>query len=923
MLDSFQSRRPLAVGEKHYTICALEALGRRHDLTRLPFAIKVLLENLLRHEDGRVVTADQVDALAEWDPHDSAPPEIRFTPSRVLLQDFTGVPALVDLAAMREAVQALAGNPARVNPINPVDLVIDHSVQVDVFGRADAAELNARLEAERNRERYAFLRWGQHAFHNFRLVPPDTGIVHQVNLEYLASGVCTRQDGDALMAFPDTLVGTDSHTTMINALGVLGWGVGGIEAEAAMLGQPLSLVAPQVVGVRLSGELAEGATATDLVLTITAMLREVEVVGKFVEFFGQGLDHLALADRATIANMAPEYGATCAFFPSDEETLRYLHLTGRSADQVALVEAYARTQGLFRTTGPVHPAYSEVIDLDLARVEPCLAGPRRPQDRVPLRRAQAAFRRAVHRLEEQRSGAAAKNRDLSRFQGEGGNTAIAAEEAHHAGAAAVEYAGQRFLLRDGAVVIAAITSCTNTSNPALLLAAGLVARRARQRGVTVRPWVKTSLAPGSQAVTAYLREAGLLEDLEALGFHLVGYGCTTCIGNSGPLPEPISEVLYRDELIAAAVISGNRNFEGRIHPQVQMNYLASPPLVVVYALTGTMDIDPINSPIAEDREGRPVFLRELWPSPGEVHALAERLVSPATFHSAYANVYEGNARWNALETPAHDAYQWAADSTYIRHPPFFVGMEREPTSLEPIEGARVLALLGDSVTTDHISPAGAIAVDSPAGTYLVERGVQPTEFNSYGARRGNHEVMMRGTFANIRLRNRLAPGREGGFTRHLPTGETLTIFEAAQRYAAEGVPLIVIAGKEYGTGSSRDWAAKGPSLLGVRAVLARSFERIHRSNLVGMGILPLEFERDSDLETLNLDGTERFTISLPQEPEREVDVVAYAEDGTEKVRFGVLARIDTPQEWDYFRHGGILRHAVRRLADSTEYRREP
>jgi aconitate hydratase len=913
MTDSFNARSTLEVDGREYEIFRLDSLAGDYDLARLPYSLKILLENLLRNEDGVNVTPDDISALAAWDPQAEPGTEIAFTPARVILQDFTGVPAIVDLAAMRDAVDGLGGDPGRINPLAPAELVIDHSVQVDVFGKADARDLNTRLEFQRNNERYGFLRWGQRAFDNFKVVPPGTGIVHQVNLEYLARVVFERERDGRVQAYPDTLVGTDSHTTMINGLGVLGWGVGGIEAEAAMLGQPVTMLIPQVVGFRLDGRLPEGATATDLVLTVTQMLRARGVVGKFVEFFGDGLADLPLADRATIANMAPEYGATCGIFPVDDETLRYLELTGRPPQQIALVEAYAREQGMFRIDGAPHAAYSDQLELDLGSVEPSLAGPKRPQDRIALSSAKPIIVKAMHALQEERSGRTSRNRDLARFADEGGGTAVAAEEAHHTGVETVEYADQLFELRDGAVVIAAITSCTNTSNPAVMVAAGLLASKARERGLSVKPWVKTSLAPGSKVVSDYLAQAGLLDDLEALGFHVVGFGCTTCIGNSGPLPEPISDAIQKGDLIACSILSGNRNFEGRIHPDVRMNFLASPPLVVAYALAGTMDLDAYREPLAHDPLGNPVYLRDIWPTQDEVSRVIAGNIDPNMFRRSYETVFAGDDTWQSMKVPEGEQYRWDEASTYIRHPPYFEGMSRKPEGLTPIKGGRVLCLLGDSVTTDHISPAGAIMPDSPAGEYLVSHGVSPGDFNSYGSRRGNHEVMMRGTFANIRLRNQLAPGTEGGWTAHLPGNEQMTIFDAAERYRDEQVPLLVIAGKEYGSGSSRDWAAKGPMLLGVKAVIAESYERIHRSNLIGMGILPLQFNDGESAKALGLSGSERYDIEDLQQGARQVTVVATPDAGDAR-RFTARVRIDTPKEWEYYLNGGILHYVIRQLA---------
>jgi aconitate hydratase len=867
-----------------------EALGiDASAVARLPFSMKVLLENLLRFEDGGLtVSVDDIREVAAWAERCTSSREIQMRPARVLMQDFTGVPAVVDLAAMRDAIARLGGDPQRINPLVPVDLVIDHSVMVDEFGTPTAFEENVALEYARNLERYEFLRWGQSALRNFRVVPPGTGICHQVNLEYLAQVVWTSEGPDGRMiAYPDTLVGTDSHTTMVNGLGVLGWGVGGIEAEAAMLGQPMSMLIPEVVGVRLSGALAEGVTATDLVLTITQMLRAKGVVGRFVEFCGPGLDALTLADRATIANMAPEYGATCGFFPIDAETLAYLRLTGRDPHRVALVEAYAKAQGLWRDAASPDPLFTDLLELDLGRVEPSLAGPRRPQDRVLLEHVDESF-----------------EAELSGGYGKAG-----------AGDTRVPVAGAGHDLGHGDVVIAAITSCTNTSNPNVLVAAGLVARKAREKGLTSRPWVKTSFAPGSQVVTDYMRKSGLQDDLDAIGFNLVGYGCTTCIGNSGPLPQPISGAIQQADLVAAAVLSGNRNFEGRISPDVKANYLASPPLVVAYALKGTVREDMRQTPIGTGSDGEPVYLRDIWPSNAEVAAMVQGAVTPEMFRARYADVFNGDARWQAIRVTGGDTYAWNPASTYVQNPPYFDGLTMIPEPVADIVGARALALFGDSITTDHISPAGSIKADSPAGRWLSERQVPRAEFNSYGARRGNHEVMMRGTFANIRIRNRLAPGTEGGVTTHLPSGEIMPIYDAAMRYAAEGVPLVVLAGREYGTGSSRDWAAKGTKLLGVRAVLAESFERIHRSNLVGMGVLPLQFRDGEGAAPLALTGREIFTIAdlSSLRPRQTLAVRFVREDGSEGA-FETLCRIDTDNELAYFAAGGILPYVLRRLA---------
>jgi aconitate hydratase len=920
MPSSFDALATLDAGGQsfqYYKLAALRAGGL--DTTRLPFSLKILLENLLRHEDGVTVTADDIKALAEWDPKREPDREIAFRPSRVLLQDFTGVPAIVDLAAMRDAMKRLGGNPKKINPLQPVELVIDHSVQVDEAGTAGAFLTNARLEFERNRERYAFLRWGQSAFENFRVVPPDTGIVHQVNLEYLARVIFATEktNGSTPLAYPDTLVGTDSHTTMINGLGVLGWGVGGIEAEAAMLGQPVSMLVPQVVGFNLTGSLPEGATATDLVLTVTQMLRKKGVVGKFVEYFGSGLAGLPLADRATIANMAPEYGATCGLFPIDAETIRYLELTGRPARLIRLVEAYAKAQGMFHTQASPEAGYSDTLELDLGTVEPSLAGPRRPQDRVPLHNSKAAFEAALKELQSgrpTRTAPAASLPIVERFASEGGGTAIGAAEQ------AVESASASSApITHGSVVIAAITSCTNTSNPSVMIAAGLLAKKAVDRGLKTKPWVKASLAPGSKVVTDYLHDAGLDAYLDRLRFNLVGYGCTTCIGNSGPLPAPISEAIQRDDLVAVAVLSGNRNFEGRINPDVRANYLASPPLVVAYALAGTMDIDIYAEPLGTGSNGRPVFLKDIWPTQKEIAETILKSVRSEMFQTKYAEVFKGDETWSSLPVPRGDLYDWDEKSTYVKNPPYFHDMTVEPRPVAPIVRARVLAVLGDSITTDHISPAGSIKVDSPAGRYLLEHGVSAADFNSYGARRGNDEVMVRGTFANIRLKNRLAPGTEGGWTRHLPDGEQMTIFDASRRYLAEDVPLIVLAGKEYGSGSSRDWAAKGPKLLGIRAVIAESYERIHRSNLVGMGILPLQFKPGDSASGLRLTGEELYSIDGLFEAVasrfaqgRELTVTALG-PGQSSRSFTVLVRIDTPQEIRYYEHGGILPYVLRQL----------
>jgi aconitate hydratase len=898
--DSFGTQTTIQAGGENVYIRSLRILERAGfpRVGRLPYSLKVLLENVLRNEDARFVRTEDIEALARWDPADKTEKEIAFTPARVLLQDFTGVPAVVDLAAMREGIERLGGDAKRVNPLQPVELVIDHSVQVDHFAQPNAFDLNSRLEYQRNRERYAFLRWGQNAFRNFRVVPPGTGIVHQVNLEYLARVVCKEERKGVWWAFPDTLVGTDSHTTMVNGLGVVGWGVGGIEAEAAMLGQPISMLIPEVLGFKVTGRLPEGATATDLVLTITELLRKKGVVGKFVEFFGPGLEALTLADRATIGNMCPEYGATIAIFPIDEMALDYLRLTGRDERRVIMIEEYARAQGLYHTSQTPEAEYSEVIQLDLASIEPSLAGPRRPQDRVPLKHAKARFQGALQQM-------LAEPRKPAKAPASGGGVAVA--EAPPAIATELDH---------GSVVVAAITSCTNTSNPSVMIAAGLLAKKAVERGLTRKPWVKTSLAPGSQVVTDYLERAGLTPYLDALGFNLVGYGCTTCIGNSGPLPDDVSQVVRDRGLVVCSVLSGNRNFEGRIQSQVRANYLASPPLVVAYALAGRMTVDLASEPLGSDRAGKPVYLRDIWPGEREIQQTMLEAVEADMFRRKYADVFKGDARWQELPAPAGDRYQWEPDSTYIRNPPYFESLEVDPEPPGDIAGARVLAVLGDSVTTDHISPAGSIQPDSPAGLYLIEHGVAPRDFNSYGARRGNHEVMMRGTFANIRLRNQLVPGVEGGFTAYLPGDEQMTIYDAAMRYQQERVPLIIIAGREYGSGSSRDWAAKGTALLGVRAVIAESFERIHRSNLVNMGVLPLQFKAGQTAASLRLTGRELFRIvgiASSLRPRGEVTVQASVGEG-KPTSFPAIVRIDTPEELVAFRHGGILPYVLRQLA---------
>ncbi len=914
MSNSYNARTTLNVGDKTYEIFSLKALEDKYKVSRLPYSLKILLENLLRTEDGVNVTKDDIEALAQWDAKAEPDKEIAFSPARVLMQDFTGVPAVVDLAAMRDAMKKLGGDPAKINPLAPAELVIDHSVMVDFFAQANAAEKNAEIEFERNKERYTFLRWGQQAFSNFKVVPPDTGICHQVNLEYLARTVFTKEEDGKTQAYPDTLVGTDSHTTMINGLGVLGWGVGGIEAEAAMLGQPITMLIPQVIGFKLTGSLPEGATATDLVLTITNMLREKGVVGKFVEYYGDGLANLPLADRATIANMSPEYGATCGIFPIDEETLTYLRLSGRSDEQVKVVEAYAKAQGMWREDGAADADYTDTMELDLSTVVPSIAGPKRPQDRIALTDAKSTISHHLGEMQEQRAGAPTQNEEIAGFEGEGGGTAVAAEESHHVGTVAVkDEDGNEYDLTDGAVVIAAITSCTNTSNPSVMVAAGLVAKKAHEKGLSRKPWVKTSMAPGSLVVTDYLNKSGLMPHLESQGFHVTGYGCTTCIGNSGPLSESITQAIHDGDLIVASVLSGNRNFEGRVHAEVQMNFLASPPLVVAYALAGRADIDINKEPLGQDQQGNDVYMKDIWPTQSEIQEAITAAIDSDMFQSSYATVFKGDERWNSLDVPESDLYNWDSKSTYVQNPPYFEGMGKQAEDFEPITGARVLALLGDSITTDHISPAGSIKVDSPAGKYLTDNGVEPKDFNSYGARRGNHEVMMRGTFANIRLRNKLLPGSEGGVTKHMPSGEEMSIYDAAMKYQSDNVPLIVIAGKEYGTGSSRDWAAKGTKLLGCRAVLAESFERIHRSNLVGMGVLPLTFKYGESAESLGLTGSETFDIEGLETGAKEVTIVAKSDAGEEK-RFQANVRVDTPKEWEYFNNGGILHYVLRQLA---------
>jgi aconitate hydratase len=891
MTDSYKAQTTLDVNDKQYTIRSLAALPA-DKVARLPYSLKILLENQLRFEDGVNVTRADIDALLGWDAKAAPSHEISFTPARVIMQDFTGVPCVVDLAAMREAIARLGGDPEKVNPLAPAELVIDHSVQVDEYGTAQALANNNRIEFERNGERYSFLRWGQSAFRNFKVVPPNTGIVHQVNLEFLGRVVFAK-DGTPPEAYPDTLVGTDSHTTMINGLGVLGWGVGGIEAEAAMLGQPVTMLIPQVIGFKLSGTLPPGTTATDLVLTVTEMLRKKGVVDKFVEFFGDGLASLPLADRATIGNMSPEFGSTCAIFPIDEETIRYLTLSGRPAEQVALVEAYARHQGMWRVNGQAPADYTDVLELDLGTVEPSLAGPSRPQDRVPLKTARSAYRVAYARQSEERKK---KNPGAT-------------------GTGTATVAGNSFEVKDGAVLIAAITSCTNTSNPYVLMAAGLVARNARKAGLTAKPWVKTSLAPGSRVVTDYLAAAGLLDELAGIGFNLVGYGCTTCIGNSGPLKPEISAAVKAGDVIGCSVLSGNRNFDGRVHPEIKQNYLASPPLVVAYSLAGSLDFDLQTQSLGTGSDGQAVYLKDIWPTPAEIAEFVHRHITSAMFKKSYAGVFDGDERWRAIKVPEGKIYAWDDASTYVKNPPYFDGMTMTPDGGGDIRGARVLGLFGDSITTDHISPAGNIAKASPAAQYLVAQGVQPADFNQYGARRGNHEVMMRGTFANIRLRNLLLPGTEGGITLHIGSGEQMSIFDAAMLYKAEGTPLVILAGKEYGSGSSRDWAAKGTMLLGVKAVIAESFERIHRSNLIGMGVLPLQFLPGQNAASLGLTGKECFDITGGSDGARKtVSVVATPDGGGKPIAFEARVRIDTPKEREYYRHGGILHYVLRQLA---------
>lgn len=915
MSDSFSTRSQLDVGGKTYDYFSLPTLGQRFDISHLPYSMKILLENLLRHEDGGItVGKDHIEAVARWNPAAEPDTEIAFMPARVVLQDFTGVPCVVDLAAMRDAVVKLGGRPEQINPLIPSELVIDHSVQVDVFGKPDALDLNGKIEFQRNQERYGFLRWGQKAFDNFKVVPPNTGIVHQVNLENLARVVMTADKDGKAVAYPDTVFGTDSHTTMINGIGVLGWGVGGIEAEAAMLGQPSSMLIPQVVGFKLTGKLPEGATATDLVLTVTQMLRKLGVVGKFVEFYGDGLQHLPLADRATIGNMAPEYGATCGIFPIDNESLTYLRLSGRSEEQIALVEAYAKAQGLWHDANSPHAQYSTTLELDMGTVKPSLAGPKRPQDRVLLEDVQKNYRDALVGMTANRDK---RSEDVSTFVNEGGGAAVGNEQLAK-GYADIEMDGRKVRLKDGAVVIAAITSCTNTSNPAVMIGAGLLARNAAAKGLDRKPWVKTSLGPGSRVVTDYLEKAGVLKELEKIGFYVVGYGCTTCIGNSGPLPTEVSAGIASGDLVVTSVLSGNRNFEGRVHPEVKMNYLASPPLVVAYAIAGTTDIDLTSEPLGTGSDGQPVYLRDIWPSNKEIGDVIAATVGPEMFKQNYADVFKGDTRWNTIASPDGDLYEWSDASTYIKNPPYFDGMTMQVGTIDDVHGARVMGLFGDSITTDHISPAGNIKKDSPAGRFLQERGVQPADFNSYGSRRGNDDVMVRGTFANIRIKNLMFGGEEGGNTLYYPAGggqpEKLAIYDAAMKYKADKVPLVVLAGKEYGTGSSRDWAAKGTLLLGVKAVIAESFERIHRSNLVGMGVLPLQFRNGENAQSLGLDGSEVIDITgLQDGASKRATVTATKADGTKKT-FEVSVMLLTPKEVEYFRHGGLLQYVLRQLA---------
>ena len=909
MTDSIQQLKQIEINGENCHYYSFDGLADKYDLSRLPFAAKILLENLLRHANSEFVQREDIETLAKWDVNDWQDTEIAFVPSRVILQDFTGVPAVVDLAAMRDAMVKLGADVNLINPLNPVELVIDHSVMVDVFGQADAMQQNTAIEIKRNRERYQFLRWGQQAFDNFKVVPPGRGIVHQVNLEYLARVVFAKADENNLL-YPDTLVGTDSHTTMINGLGILGWGVGGIEAEAAMLGQPVTMLLPEIVGFELTGNLPAGATATDLVLTVTEKLRAAGVVGKFVEFFGEGVNQLTLADRATIANMAPEYGATCGIFPIDQQTVDYLQLTGRESKHIERIKTYLKAMNMWGTASQQNAVYHSTLSLQLDDVVPSIAGPKRPQDRISLDQAGSAYRDWLDLQNDVKQIDAGK--EQSGFESEGGHPSAKLPASDGDSGVPCQYDGQDFVLKHGSVVIAAITSCTNTSNPSVLIAAGLLARNARQRGLNVKPWVKTSFAPGSQVVTDYLLKSGLNDDLNALGFQLVGYGCTTCIGNSGPLPTEISDAIHQGSLSVTSVLSGNRNFEGRIHPEVQANYLASPPLVVAYALAGNMKADITTEPLGEDAEGQPVYLRDIWPDSQEIKQIIEKVIDSSMFVSRYADVYSGNQDWQELDVVESQKYDWP-DSTYVKLPPFFDGISADVPEITDIKNARCLLKLGDSVTTDHISPAGSIALDSPAAEYLQGEGVSPKDFNSYGSRRGNHEVMMRGTFANVRLRNLLAPGTEGCWTRKMPSGEKMSVFDAAMQYQQDNIPSIVLAGKEYGTGSSRDWAAKGPALLGVKAVIAQSYERIHRSNLVGMGILPLQFMGDDSVESLNLTGEEQFSISAVSKGQKTVTVFAKDDQGKE-ISFEAKVRIDTPNEFSYYQHGGILHYVLRNLA---------
>ncbi|MEZ5397041.1 MAG: aconitate hydratase AcnA [Bryobacterales bacterium] len=911
-MNSFNAKSSLAVGGKSYQIFRLDSIGADR-LKRLPFSLKILLENLLRFEDGVTVTKKDIEALASWDAKAVPSEEIAYRPARVLMQDFTGVPAVVDLAAMREAMKAMGGDPKRINPLQPAELVIDHSVQVDSFASPEALRFNTELEYSRNKERYQFLKWGQKAFDNFKVVPPETGIVHQVNIEFLARVVFAQENGGVLQAYPDTLVGTDSHTTMVNGLGVLGWGVGGIEAEAAMLGQPVSMLIPQVIGFKLTGRLPEGATATDLVLTVTEMLRKKGVVGKFVEFYGTGLSGLPLADRATLGNMSPEFGSTCAIFPVDEATLEYLRLTGRSDEQIALVEAYAKEQGMFRTDDSPEADYTDTLELDMGTVQPSLAGPKRPQDRITLAGAKASFEKSLNELLAMRGPADSAPAGSNLGEMEAATTATELVT----NGVKTKYKDSEFELTHGAVVIAAITSCTNTSNPAVMMGAGLVAKKAVEKGLQVKPWVKTSLAPGSRVVTEYLKASGLDHYLDLIGFNTVGYGCTTCIGNSGPLPDEISTAIKQGDLAVCSVLSGNRNFEGRVHPEVRFNYLASPPLVVAYALAGSLGKNITTEPLGEDMDGNPVYLKDLWPTQSEIQEVVQKTITSEMFQKTYASVFQGEEKWRSLSATESELYDWDGSSTYIRRPPFFVDMGAEPDAVKDIAGARALALLGDSVTTDHISPAGSIKADSPAGQWLQEQGVRKHDFNSYGSRRGNHEVMMRGTFANVRLRNQLAPGTEGGWTQHLPDGNQMSIYDASMQYQQEGTPLIILAGKEYGSGSSRDWAAKGTRLLGVQAVIAESYERIHRSNLIGMGVIPLEFPAGETAKSLGLSGRETFSITgLEGGEAKTATVTATPDGGGAPITFQAKVRIDTPQEVQYLKNGGILQYVLRQMLKS-------